>query len=436
MILCLLCSWCNGQVPLRRNRSTGEKAAHPTPTNQWTWRDKDNRPRTKDDLDKILELHRVWLQTGGLQGSQADFSGSDLTNAPLEKANLSKAYFGMAKLTDAGLSGANLDSASMDGALIDTPYLYRTSFRGTFLLGSHLRGAALIDSNMTGAFLNYADLSDAKILGCNLTGVNLDNANLRGTDFSGSDLHEVNYQPAIDATPRKIAFAKNLGYIRYGGRASWESNSAPIYTLRRALREAGYDGASRQVNAAIHRVGERTLEKILFDWTCEWGANWVRPLELLLGMSIFSIPMYWFGLRFGRSTCLYVISTGKKIAIAGPRERAYPVSVVKSRRLPKSERRSLGSQPIPRWKNRWRSSYRSLAGEAVAFGTASLFSLMTTFNLGFHDLALGRWLRLLQSRDFDLRAKGWMRVYAGVQSLVGLGLVALSLLSYFGHPFE
>jgi hypothetical protein len=39
-------------------------------------------------------------------------------------------------------------------------------------------------------------------------------------------------------------------------------------------------------------------------------------------------------------------------------------------------------------------------------------------------------------REFDLRARGWIRCVSGVQSLLGVALIALSLLSYFGHPFD
>jgi len=62
---------------------------------------------------------------------------------------------------------------------------------------------------------------------------------------------------------------------------------------------------------------------------------------------------------------------------------------------------------------------------------AFLFSLISVFDIGF-----GRWIRMLQPRDFDVRAPGWMRTVSGIQSLLGVALVALSILSYFGHPFD
>jgi len=64
------------------------------------------------------------------------------------------------------------------------------------------------------------------------------------------------------------------------------------------------------------------------------------------------------------------------------------------------------------------------------------FSLISMVNLGFEGLDFGRWVRNLFFREYDLMARGWLRTVSGVQSLIGLGLLALSLLSFFGHRFE
>jgi hypothetical protein len=71
-----------------------------------------------------------------------------------------------------------------------------------------------------------------------------------------------------------------------------------------------------------------------------------------------------------------------------------------------------------------------------ALGTAFLFSLMSVFNIGFREFNFGRWIRMMQTREFDIGARGWMRTVSGIQSLLGVALVTLALLSYFGHPFE
>jgi hypothetical protein len=78
----------------------------------------------------------------------------------------------------------------------------------------------------------------------------------------------------------------------------------------------------------------------------------------------------------------------------------------------------------------------ALRAEGRALRVAFWFSVLSALDIGFHEFNLGQWARMLPPREFNLKARGWMRVAAGLQSLVGLGLVALSLLSYFGHPFD
>ena len=58
---------------------------------------------TKAELDKILKLHKLWLEDNG-KGARADLSSADLSSADLRSANLSSA----------NLSSANLSSAKTD----------------------------------------------------------------------------------------------------------------------------------------------------------------------------------------------------------------------------------------------------------------------------------------------------------------------------------
>ena len=102
------------------------------------------------ELDKILELHKMWLN-GGENGKCANLSDANLYDANLSDADLDGADLRGANLRDADLSGANLD-----------------------------------DANLRGANLRDADLSGANLYGADLSGANLDDANLRGAnlDFS------------------------------------------------------------------------------------------------------------------------------------------------------------------------------------------------------------------------------------------------------------
>ena len=90
------------------------------------------------ELQKILDEHKVWVESCCQRGDRANLRGADLSDANLSYANL---------------RGANL--------------------RGANLRGANLRGADLSDAN-----LSYANLR-----GANLRGANLSYANLRGADL-------------------------------------------------------------------------------------------------------------------------------------------------------------------------------------------------------------------------------------------------------------
>jgi hypothetical protein len=68
--------------------------------------------------------------------------------------------------------------------------------------------------------------------------------------------------------------------------------------------------------------------------------------------------------------------------------------------------------------------------------TSLYFSLLSAFHLGWRKLTVGAWIARLQWREYTLRAKGWVRMVSGFQSLLSVYLLAYAILSYFGRPFE
>ena len=102
---------------------------------------------TKEELDKVLELHKKWLD-GDKAGKRAVLFGANLLGADLLGANL----------RGADLLGANLLGANLRGA----------NLRGADLLDANLRGADLIYANLRGANLRGADLNGADLRGANI----------------------------------------------------------------------------------------------------------------------------------------------------------------------------------------------------------------------------------------------------------------------------
>jgi len=87
------------------------------------------------DLRKILDEHKIWIESFRENGSRANLRGANLRGANLRDANLCDANLCDANLCDADLRGANLRDADLRGA----------DLRGADLCGANLRGANLPD---------------------------------------------------------------------------------------------------------------------------------------------------------------------------------------------------------------------------------------------------------------------------------------------------
>ena len=116
-----------------------------------------------EELNEILEQHRIYLETNGKHGQRADLRNADLRNIYLVGINL-----GYADLTGAYLCGANLCNCDLCCA----------DLSDADLTGAYLRGAGLIKAKLFDTNLRYADLSDADLRGADLTGADLRGAKL------------------------------------------------------------------------------------------------------------------------------------------------------------------------------------------------------------------------------------------------------------------
>ncbi len=72
----------------------------------------------------------------------------------------------------------------------------------------------------------------------------------------------------------------------------------------------------------------------------------------------------------------------------------------------------------------------------AALRQAFYFSVISAFHVGWRDLNVGSWIARMQPREYTLRAKGWVRLVSGAQSLISVYLIAMWALTYFGRPFE
>jgi len=70
------------------------------------------------------------------------------------------------------------------------------------------------------------------------------------------------------------------------------------------------------------------------------------------------------------------------------------------------------------------------------WGYGLYFSLLSAAHIGWRDLNVGNWIARIQPREYTLSATGWVRTVSGIQSLISVYLLALSVLTYFGRPFD
>ena len=143
---------------------------------------------TKEELNKIIENHKHWLNQDceGWEKMKADLSIADLDNADLCKADLRNANLYGADLQNANLQYANLRGADLRGADLRYAYLRDADLRNANLHNADLRCANLRCANLNDTNLHDADLSDAI-----LRGADLSDANLYGAKLYYADLRDV-----------------------------------------------------------------------------------------------------------------------------------------------------------------------------------------------------------------------------------------------------
>lgn len=155
----------------------------------------------RDELNKILENHKKWLERPENWNDEAvpDLTAADLHGMDLHGAELSGANLFAADLRGATLQGTRLFDANLRGA-----DLRGADLRGANLWGAVLREADIRNADLRGANLRMANLLDADLQGADLRGAYLRKANLRGASLRGADIGQADMSEVKTDTATKI----------------------------------------------------------------------------------------------------------------------------------------------------------------------------------------------------------------------------------------
>jgi uncharacterized protein YjbI with pentapeptide repeats len=393
------------------------------PQEEWTWKDSGGNNHKRDELVQVLHQHELWLRSNHQKGSRADLSGTDLDGADLTGANLEWADLSQASLGGAEMRRADLNNSILKGATLSYADLTDATLKSADLIGISLNFAILCNADLTSANLTSAQLQNATLRNANLTGARLDQANLKR-----ADMMDVRFESESLPELRGIAAATNLESLRY------EENPDRLVDLARRFKEEGFREQEEKVVYARRRTqtglflrgcrvfsgdlsacAQYGFNRVLVDFTCRYGMSPLRPLKLVIWLWSMCSFVYFLVVHLKGESALYRLDT--------PDLPAAPESTYRRKRV-----RPLPVRP-------WRGT-EFLLLEFRLFWTAMFFSAMCASSLSLRNADVGPWIRLLSRHEFEIKAVGWVRIVAGCQSIVSVGLIALSVVTYFAPLFR
>jgi uncharacterized protein YjbI with pentapeptide repeats len=287
------------------------------------------------------------------------------------------------------------------------------------LVGANLFGSFLMSANLENAHLNDSDLQCSVLTGADMTGAVLARARVRGANF----------EPSVNPDLRGMAQVKDLELLSY------DDSSDALVQLANDFRKGGYDEQARKVTFAkrrrdtqrlwegcklqtlFHNCIEALFNGVFFDLTCAYGMRPGRTLLCVAGIWLICSFVYPLFMACPGPTGLYLVRS-KTFKGTAPE-------------------RWLIIRPRQVWKIGLRNRFFYVPRpELRVLRAAACFSLLSAFNVGFREFNIGQWLRLLMRREYNIKAVGPARTVAGVQSLISVYLVAIWLLTSFGHPFD
>ena len=411
--------------------------------NEWTGKLKDGTVITEKDLKKILEEQERYLeryedvqkaleegrtQTAKRLKEEADlafrpvnFAGSDLRGADLRFSKLAGANLTNARLEAADLNGSDLSGANLTGADLRYAQLILSNLEGARFWDADLSLARLQKARLGGADLRRAKLFSADLSEADLNSANLAYSDLRNANLSSADLRKT----VLLGTDLDNAILFETGFI--GDGALPELHLTKLLTRQDAERLTIYYNRiirwkRTAMDGGFYGTIKGLFNLILFDFTCQYGMAPSRPLVILLCFIPYFAVFYLFALRTKDP------KTGIRLILARQRV-PKPTTSVRSFKLGTK----FPARPLPRGVLNWIGI--KIHNLCRMIKISLYFSLLSAFNIGLREINTKNLITRLQRQDYTLRATGWARTLAGIQSLLSIYLLVLWVLTTFGNAF-
>ncbi len=222
-----------------------------------------------------------------------------------------------------------------------------------------------------------------------------------------------------------MATAQGLAHLYY------YDDPQSLVRVGRFFKEAGYGRQEREVSVALKRADnlrdwrqgglasiKAAFSHVFFDLTCSYGLSPWRPLALAaLGVLLF-FPFYCAALASRRpDTGIWRTWPPDRVLQGAGREKPEKLTTTPALTLP-----SAGRWARLRWHVR-------RGGRVIGLGL--YFSLLSACSLSWRAARSGPWISRLQPREYVLKATGWVRTVAGLQSAVSAFLLILWAFLFF-----
>ena len=286
---------------------------------------------------------------------------------------------------------------------------------------NHVRaaGADFSGANLAGSSFDRA----ASLAGANFAGAKVDNAS-----FSDANLTDALWSPLSAPPASRIADATGLETLRPvpDGKSETPSLSG-LKLLARELKKGGETHAMDMVTHAYEAAETRRMwaeGDVSFDGALTlaralwrrftWGAltdSWILPFTRL--DRVFLLGGHVHAVLLGRDS-------------RGRESKSLVVS------------RLAEGRPRPAWRvarRRRGGRFRAGRGGGRRIERAIAASFKSTLNVGFGEIKLAEWLQRLRKVEKETSALGWLRVVAGLQSLMATVNFILWVWCLLGDPF-